>query len=67
MSTFKVTPTDRRTGNTAPYFYSEGKTESEAAKNAVGRSSLFRYPNWKPVLLESKRKESRFGKRRSRD
>lgn len=53
MSTFKVIPTNRRTKNTAPYFYVEATSEKDAERNAVSKSRLLEEPKeWKAVVRE---------------
>lgn len=50
MSQFRVTPTNIRNGNKAPYFVinaaNKHEAETQAAIEFKEKSSLSRFPNW---------------------
>jgi len=66
MGTFKITPTERSTGNTAPSFFVEARTDKEAAKNAVSKSRVLEFPEWKAETQEFLPKGGGAKKRRNK-
>ena len=61
MANYKITPTNIKTGNTAPYFVVRIENEHEVQRVADSLSTLFQFPNWEPSIskLRSFRKTKR--------
>lgn len=53
MARYVITPTNIKSGSTAPYFVEDIEDEHKVEKIAQTLSPLFNFPNWEPSISKS--------------